>query len=785
MSDTHSEAATDGQSRDVDAPLARIAAEVTVRDWSWRFNSRNAWTLEEVSLRFLPGERVLVLGASGSGKSTLLRAIAGVLGDGEDGESAGKILIDGLDARDAHHRVGMVFQDPDSQVMLSRVGDDVAFGCENLGVQPAEIGNRVDAALAAVSLDVPLNYPTERLSGGQKQRLALAGVLAMQPSLLLLDEPTALLDPAGVREVRDALHDVTASRAHTVIIVEHRVDVWLDYVDRVIVLSAGGEVVLDGPPLEVLTHGAERLRRMGVWFPDSVPENQPGPENRPVSVALGLPEPVPVSSQSVLHGSALQFGWHAKQSIGHIADIELHAGRVLAITGPNGAGKTTLALTLGGVIAPLSGDITVTTSQSINGQPITGSPITWTSRELATRIGSVFQIPEHQFVSPTVRDELSVNVVGAEHAPREQDARIADLAKRFRLDHLFDANPFTLSGGEQRRLSVASALASSPEILILDEPTFGQDALTWQAMVEQIEHARQRGCAIAIVTHDERLVSTLADDVVRIDATHSSIPNADAAVEPAPRMQTVSPLAKLAAATVISLGLIVTLDWVSASMALLLELALLPMLGLKLTRLVKLLVPLAIAALLAGLTTALYGRPSGEIFFDFALIHVTQGSISLAIATSLRILAIALPAVVLFATVDPTDLADSLEQRTKLSPRFVIGALVALRLLTLISDDWQQITRARRARGIGDQPRLVQFPKQAFALFVMSLRRADKLAAAMQARGFGGSRRRTWSRTAPFGTAEIVLIAVATLLVTLALGISIATGHFTFVFGGV
>ena len=741
-------------------------AAVTIRDWGWRFGSRKAWALEHVSLRIQPGERVLVLGASGSGKSTLLRSIAGVLGDGNDGEAVGQILIDDEDAGAAHHRVGMVFQDPDSQVMLSRVGDDVAFGCENLGVHPAEIQPRVQRALAAVSLNFPLEHPTEHLSGGQKQRLALAGVLAMMPSLLLLDEPTALLDPEGVVEVRDALQSVTADRAHTVIIVEHRVDVWLDYVDRVIVLGARGEVVTDGQPHDVFANSVDQLREMGVWVPESVPA--------PRSARAQGPD------RSVLHAERLQVGWHIDVPVTQVERLHLCAGRILAITGPNGVGKTSLALTLGGVIAPTSGNINFTESDGSELE----SPATWPSRDLVARIGSVLQIPEHQFVAPTVREELRVNVHRSSQPPVEVDARLAELTEQFKLAHLLEANPFTLSGGEQRRLSVASALAGRPEVLILDEPTFGQDALTWRALVTQLEHARADGCAIAIVTHDARLVAELADEVVSIEACESVERSASESANQHSRIHSVSSLAKLAAAAVISLGLIVTLDWVSASVALLLEVALLSWLGLQFSRVSKVLVPLMIAACLAGVTTALYGRPSGATYAEFALIHISQGSLTLAIATTLRILAIAVPAVVLFASIDPTDLADSLEQHTRLSPRFIVGALVALRLVTLISDDWRQIARARRVRGRGDEPRVVQFPKQAFALFVLSLRRAEKLAAAMQARGFGGSQRRTWSRTSVFGAADVIVIIIAALVTAAALTAAVITGHFSFVFAG-
>ncbi|MBQ3357795.1 MAG: ABC transporter ATP-binding protein, partial [Microbacterium sp.] len=197
-------------------------ATVEATAWGWRHASRLAWALQDVSFRIEPGERVLVLGASGAGKSTLLQGLAGVLGGDEEGEAQGSLLVDGIPAASTRGRTGLVLQDPDSQVILARVGDDVAFGCENLGIPRAEIWPRVTQALDAVGLDVPLDRPTKALSGGQKQRLALAGILAMRPGLVLLDEPTANLDPAGVVEVRDAVERMLQAHPATLIVVEHR-----------------------------------------------------------------------------------------------------------------------------------------------------------------------------------------------------------------------------------------------------------------------------------------------------------------------------------------------------------------------------------------------------------------------------------------------------------------------------------------------------------------------------------------------------------------------------------
>ncbi|WP_314097475.1 ABC transporter ATP-binding protein, partial [Microbacterium foliorum] len=255
-------------------------ATLEARGWGWRYATRLRWAVRAVDLRIEPGERVLLLGSSGAGKSTLLQGFGGVLGGADEGETHGALLVDGRPAAAERGRVGMVLQDPDTQTILARVGDDVAFGCENLGVPRQEIWTRVRAALDAVRLDVPMDRSTSALSGGQKQRLALAGVLAMRPGAILLDEPTANLDPQGVRDVRDAVAAALEVSGATLVVIEHRIDVWLPLVTRVIVLGAdpdGTVVLADGSPDEVLGARGAELAASGVWVPGHPPIAPPAP----------------------------------------------------------------------------------------------------------------------------------------------------------------------------------------------------------------------------------------------------------------------------------------------------------------------------------------------------------------------------------------------------------------------------------------------------------------------------------------------------------------------------
>ncbi len=468
--------------------VAAVApARVEARAWGWRHAGRRAWALNELTLHVEPGERVLLLGASGAGKSTLLHALAGVLGGDDDGERRGTLTIDGVEPSAARGRAGLVLQDPDAQAVLARVGDDVAFGCENLGVAPDLIWPRVDAALAAVGLDIPRDHPTGALSGGQKQRLALAGILAMRPGLLLLDEPTANLDPDGARDVRDAVLASVHATGATAIIVEHRTALWLPVVDRVVVVGDGGVIADDTPDAVFARHGAE-LSRQGIWVPGRVPE------------ASALPAS---PGDVLLRARGLSVARPRARVAAERIDLDLRAGEALAVTGPNGAGKSTLALTLGGLLSPAAGEVRA--EPALAGR-LGSSPVRWRAADLLTRIGVVFQEPEHQLLARTVREELQI---GPRALGRVDPARTDALLDRLRLAHLADAHPFTLSGGEKRRLTVGAALATAPRVLLLDEPTFGQDARTWAELVALLAEVRDQGAAVGVVTHDIDVIDAL------------------------------------------------------------------------------------------------------------------------------------------------------------------------------------------------------------------------------------------------------------------------------------
>jgi energy-coupling factor transport system ATP-binding protein len=313
----------------------------------------------------------------------------------------------------------------------------------------------------------------------------------MQPGLMLLDEPTANLDPHGVAEVRDAVAAMLGAHETTLVVVEHRVEVWLPLVTRVIVLGDGG-VIADGAPHAVLRERGGELAAGGVWVPGARPA-WPAPP----AVAPGAP---------LLSARDLAVARIKGRPVAAGIDLDVRAGGALAITGPNGAGKSTLGLTLAGLLAPARGVVAASDSLSGDAGP---APIRWSSRSLLTRIGTVFQDPEHQLLGRTVRDELEVGPRALGLDPAASAARVDELLERLRLGRLAAANPYTLSGGEKRRLTVAAALATAPRVLVLDEPTFGQDARTWSELVALLARLRDEGSAIVTITHDRDVVDAL------------------------------------------------------------------------------------------------------------------------------------------------------------------------------------------------------------------------------------------------------------------------------------
>ncbi|MFC7327780.1 ABC transporter ATP-binding protein [Marinactinospora rubrisoli] len=489
-------------------------ARVELTGWGWRHSGRTGWALRGVDLRIEPGERVLLLGASGAGKSTLLHALAGLTGDDGaiTGTEEGELRVDGAPADRRRGGAGLVGQDPETQLVMARAGDDVAFGLENLAVPRAEIWERVGDALAEVGFPYEPGRGTAALSGGEKQRLVIAGVLAMRPRLLLLDEPTANLDPEGARLVREVIGRIAADTSATVVLVEHRVADVVDLVDRVVVLEPGGGVAADGRPHTVFAEHGDRLAAHGVWVPGREPRPRipraPGGGPLVEAVDCVARTPMDIAAPGAEPATVLDG-----------ATAVVPAGTATALTGRNGSGKSTLLMLLAGLTRPHSGAVLPRGAlAAVSARPLSR----WPARRLARHVGTVFQHAEDQFVTGSVRDELRFAPERAGLGRAETAAWVDELLERLRLRPLADVHPYTLSGGEKRRLSVATALSSgpahAPDVLLLDEPTFGQDTRTWAEVVELLAALRAEGRAIVMATHDELLLDRFADVRLRIAA---------------------------------------------------------------------------------------------------------------------------------------------------------------------------------------------------------------------------------------------------------------------------
>lgn len=478
-----------------------------------------------------PGEVILVLGPSGSGKSTLTLALNGLIPQSVPADVGGTVEVNGRSTvsttvASLSTDVAMVFQDPDAQLVTGTVLDEVAFALENLRLPVAEILGRTEVALRRVGLWSRRNWNPDRLSGGGRQRLAIACALAMGSPVIVLDEPTANLDPQGIDDVYAALDDLVSTGDRAIVLVEHNLDAAMRFATRVLVLDRDGRLAFDGPVAETIRDHVDELVQMGVWLPaaslaalrlrdqgltiDPLPltpeELRDALESRPIAPSGPSSEEGGDESErrhqatgAVVRVRDLTVK-RQRAEILHGIDLDIEAGSLTAIIGANGAGKTTLIQSIAGVVPPPKRHVVIDDLD-----PGSASP-----RDLAERIGFVFQNPEHQFIAHTVFEELA-HGLRLRHVPQDElEQRVDEMLERFGLQAKAQTHPFLLSGGEKRRLSVGTALITRPRVLALDEPTFGQDrarAAELLQLLQLLRDLRGEGTTIVIVTHDLQLVA--------------------------------------------------------------------------------------------------------------------------------------------------------------------------------------------------------------------------------------------------------------------------------------
>ncbi|MEQ2978963.1 energy-coupling factor transporter ATPase [Collinsella sp. CLA-ER-H10] len=511
---------------------------INVDDVSFSYGTQTEQALSHISLSVNKGDFIGIIGPSGAGKSTLAACLSGAVPHHYTGTFFGSVMVDGHDTcevslTDVSQIVGSVLQDIDTQMVASVVEDEMLFGLENFAVPHDQIEQRVSETLETVGISDLRAREIATLSGGQKQKVAIAAILAMRPRVLVLDEPTAALDPASSTLVFETLREANRALGITIVVVEQKVALLSEYCNRVLVLNHG-EIALQGEPHEVFAH-TDELRAIGVDCPrvtrifnslqtDGLVSGTPcldvdeaerlisdivdpvhavieaqAPAGSPHAPSL---RPHAKDAEPVLTFDHVEFAYPNGGAAVHDLNLTLYPGELVGIVGQNGAGKTTLTKLLTGLLKPASGSVRVT------GLDTAAVPTSRIAREVAT----LFQNPDRQICKDTVLNEVAfgLELAGIDRAEALRRAQL--VIDRFGLPA--DEAPFSLSRGQRQMVALASVVVVEPKIVVLDEPTSGLDYRECMTVMETVRTMAERGCAVIMVCHDMEVVSDFAERIV-------------------------------------------------------------------------------------------------------------------------------------------------------------------------------------------------------------------------------------------------------------------------------
>ncbi len=522
---------------------------IELRDVSFAYSSEAKPALNHVSLSIAPGEFVGVIGSAGSGKSTLTSLMSGAIPHHYTGQLFGAVLVDGHDTceislTDISRTVGSVLQDIDAQMVAPIVEDELLFGLENYGVPHDQIEDRIAQTLATVGISDLRHREIATLSGGQKQKVAIAAILALAPRVLVLDEPTAALDPASSKLVYETLRQVNRQAGITVVVVEQKVALQCEYCDRILIMS-NKQLAFDGEPHEVFSHAAE-LREMGIDSPRvarmanslvaagllpaagrpclNVGEAKElvagliaergtggvgatGAVARTAAPATSRHKPAGPAAAATGHEPVIEltdvtFSYGPGAASVNDLNMKVYPGELVGVIGQNGAGKTTLTKLLNGLLRPSKGSVYIA---GMNTREVPTSKI-------AAKCATLFQNPDRQICKETVLDEIAFGLELHGTPAEEARRRAAAAAERFGLDP--NSSPFSLSRGKRQLVALASVVVLNPQVVLLDEPTSGLDYRECMTVMETVREMAERGCAVVMVCHDMEVVSDFAQRLV-------------------------------------------------------------------------------------------------------------------------------------------------------------------------------------------------------------------------------------------------------------------------------